>query len=89
MDAYIASTDSQRLDSGVSSHMIGIRDKSNSLLFSYKYLPIHSANGSSTAIGNGVTHATTSSTLKDVIFVPNFHGCLFLSVKLINIIIIQ
>lgn len=47
MDTYIASFNRSRIiDFGASSHVIGIKNKFDSLELSYKYSHIHIADGS-------------------------------------------
>ena len=61
------------LDSGVSSHMTGIKHKFVSLNFFNKFSPVNIADGTqSPASDNVVVQATPYLTLTDVLYVPKF-----------------
>jgi len=74
MNAYIVSPHRPWiLDSGVSSHMPGIKDKFTFSHLSTQFSSVNIADGTqSHVLGDGVAQATPSLNLKNVIYVPKF-----------------
>jgi len=74
MNAYIASPHRPWiLDSGVSSHMIGIKDKFTSLHLFTQFSSVNIADGTqSSVLGDRVVHATPPLNLKNVLYFLKF-----------------